>query len=154
MIPKTRAELLHLSWSIMRYGIVGASNTLLDAGLYAILTRSIAWLGQYYLVANFFSFAVTTVWSFHWNRKWTFRVKGGRLRTQYVRFLAISVVGLLLSELVLWISVDALHLHDLVGKIITIPVVFLWNFIMHLSWTFRGNAALAEPVSKEYTKSL
>lgn len=151
MIPRTRAEFLHLVWSVVRYGIVGISNTLLDAGLYAIFTRSISWLGQHYLVANFFSFAITTVWSFHWNRKWTFRVKTGSPRSQYMRFVAISIVGLGISEAVLWASVELLDLHDLVGKIITIPAVFLWNFIMHLAWTFRGHAALAEPASKEYT---
>ena len=133
---------------MIRFSVVGVSNTLLDLGLYAAFTRGIAFLGRFYLLANLGSFVVTTLWSFYWNRRWSFRVRGGSLRAQYIKFIIISAVGLGLSELVLWTSVDFFHLHDLAGKLLTIPVVFLWNFTMHALWTFRGHLPIAEPAER------
>ncbi len=138
----------HTWWAhvtrVVRYGIVGVTNTLLDTGLYAILTRSIPFFMQRVLVANGISFVVTTIWSFQLNRKWTFGVSEGNPRVQYAKFFIISVVGLGISEAVLWIAVYLLGLHDLVGKILTIPAVFIWNFSMHVFWTFRVKPPLAQ----------
>ena len=145
MTKLSREKIYSFLSQVIRYGLVGASNTLLDTGLYTIFTRTSDFLRTYFLIANALSFVLVTLWSFEWNRRWTFRARDGDPGVQYIKFFIISLVGLLISEGVLYFAIKALGLHDLIGKVRTIPAVFMWNFFMHLFWTFR---AKPQPLTK------
>lgn len=118
----------------IKFSVVGASNTVIDFGVYLLSTRV---LGFYYLIGNVISFTVAGTWSYVINRKWTFRDTTTRVHTQYLKFLIVSLVGLGLTSLLLYLFVHHLHLHDIVGKALAVAIVLIWNFSLNRLWTFR-----------------
>lgn len=121
----------------VKFSLVGASNTLIDFLLYALLTRAFHW---HYLPANVFSFSVAATWSYTLNRRWTFRDRTSRIRRQYPKFFLVAVIGLGLTSLFLAVFIDLIGLHDLIAKAITVVLVTFWNFSANRTWTFRPPA--------------
>lgn len=118
-----------------RYCTVGVSNTVIDFGLYTILTR---WGTLHYLLANAISFLVAVSWSYIWNRRWTFRSADRRRVRQFVTFVAITLVGVGISEAALAIGVEALRIPDLAAKVLAAPLVLAWNYGAARRWAFRS----------------
>ncbi len=121
----------------IKFSIVGASNTLIDFGVYLLGTRV---AGVHYLLANVVSFTTAASWSYMMNRKWTFRDTNSRVHTQYIKFLLVSVVGLGLTSLLLFLFVHHLRIHDVIGKALAVALVLIWNFSINRFWTFRKPA--------------
>ncbi len=117
---------------MVRYGTVGFTATILDFGTYLICTRL---AGMEALVGNGISYVVSLTWAFYWNRRWTFH-SSGRSWFQYGRYWLISLIGLGLSEAVLYVGLT-LGYHDLIAKAASVVLVGFWNYSMHRFWTFR-----------------
>lgn len=120
-----------------RYVMVGVSNVLLDFVIYLSLTRGWEFWRFHYLWANSLSFIVVVTWSFFWNKHWTFQERSQKHHTQYLKFLTITVAGLGIYQTILYIGIEKLFLYDVAAKLLAIPLMTLWNFIMHRMWTFR-----------------
>ena len=123
-------------WQVFRYGVVGATNTGIDFGVYTFLTRVVPFFETRILFANAISFTFALTWGFYWNRRWTFRRTDDSTR-RYVRFFLVSLGGLGWTNLVLGFLVRQMGWYDLWAKAATIIVAFAWNFSMHRLWTFR-----------------
>lgn len=142
IIKDSRASgLSHKSIQFFRYGMVGVSNVILDFIIYLSLTRGWEFWREHYLWANFLSFVVVVTWSFFWNKHWTFQERSGRHGTQYAKFLAITVIGLGIYQTFLYAGIQLLSLYDVVAKLLAIPLMTAWNFIMHKLWTFKSRPA-------------
>ena len=50
------------------------------------------------------------------------------LRTEFLLFALVGVVGLALNELVLWVATQSLHVFYLHSKIMAAAIVLGWNF--------------------------
>jgi putative flippase GtrA len=44
-------------------------------------------------------------------------------------FLIFSIIGLLLTELLLWIGIDKLNMNAMIVKIVATAIVMVFNFI-------------------------
>ena len=118
-----------------RFGTVGIGNTIIDYGLYILLTRV---FDVYYLIATVLSWLVAVMFSFIMNKYWTFRANNHRDATkQSARFLAVNIVGLLFSTALLFIFVSRLGIPDLIGKVMIIGILMFWNFFLNKFWTFK-----------------
>ena len=51
------------------------------------------------------------------------------LEKQFIIFIIFSVIGLLLNDLIMWISTDILSIYYLLAKIIATLIVMVFNFI-------------------------
>lgn len=118
----------------VKFSIVGVSNTLLDFGLYLLLTRIFS---INYLIANIFAYSLGVTNSFIFNKIWTFRDKEKKFHFQYLKFWAVSLVGLSSNELILYLLVKEAHFQDVLAKIIATFIVLFWNFTANKFWTFR-----------------
>lgn len=114
--------------------VIGACNTALDFCIYLSLTR---FIGLYFVIANTISFSITATVSFFLNKHFTFRNKEKRVHTQYVKFIVVSVLGLLWNNLIIFSFVKFVHLHDIAAKVIAIGIVLFWNYGMNKIWSFR-----------------
>jgi putative flippase GtrA len=136
------------SWNqFIKFCIVGASSTVIDAGLFNLLHLA---FGLHPYFARTLSFSVAVINGFIWNSLWTFRGLGsGSRHAQFVKFAAINVVGLFLNLLIMSVVYYLLsgHLpraHDHAPLRINIAlgaaivVVAFWNFGANKYWTFRG----------------
>lgn len=156
----------HTGAQFGRYSVVGLTGFVIDFGLYGVLTRTIPFWRTYYIGANVISFCCAVVNNFIWHKLWTFReqpeateaaavkttharqpreqASARRLGGQFVTFLVVSVIGLILNSLILRTvsqqalvqSVFAGH-SDLFAKMVAVPIVWMWNFGANKLWTFR-----------------
>jgi len=121
----------------IKYSAIGVIVTLLDFGIYALLTRTSEWLGEHFLLANLIAFVVATSVSFFANKNWTFRNHEEDHIIQYQKFFAVNVIGLLLSQLILFILVTTVFWHDMLAKAVATIVVIVWRFILYKHWIFK-----------------
>lgn len=119
----------------IKFGIVGISSTVIDWGIYLLLTRI---FGIYYLMAKILSFGVAVLNSYIWNRRWTFRSNDPQKLRQFIKFLTISIVGLVLNSTIMFIAVDKLKYHDIIGLVLATGIVTIWNFLANKFYTFRS----------------
>jgi putative flippase GtrA len=120
--------------TLARYGVVGGLAFLVDYGLTALLVQVLP-----LLVANTLGFACANAFNFVLAHFWVF--KGGRgareLARAYASVLAISVMGLFLNDLVVWIMIKQLELPLLFGKITAAGLVMLWNYFARIATVYR-----------------
>lgn len=112
---------------IAKFGVVGVIAFLIDYGLFLLMTYV---LGVNYLIASAISFTLSTVFNFAASMRYVFAGKKGQTRTQqFIIFFVLSVVGLGLNQLVLWICVSFLHWLAWVGKLVATAIVMVFNFV-------------------------
>lgn len=120
---------------LIKFGLVGVFNTLVDLTAYIFFTRVIGW---HYQIAATIAFVIAATFSFWINRYWTFQVTGVQIKTEYIKFVLVAAGGLLWTLLFLFIFIDKFYWHDLVAKIITVVLVVNWNFWLQKYWTFKA----------------
>lgn len=122
-----------------RFSVVGTSNTVVDYGLFYILTR-MAHLDA--LTANPISVEIAIIWSFIWNNLWTFseRKVDKPLFNRFFIFNFVSIGALMLSQIGLLLLNKYVGVYDLLAKALTIPIVLLFNYFLNSRWTFRDTA--------------
>ncbi len=112
---------------IMKFIVVGGIATLLDWIIYYILYN---YVHIPPLIANVISFSISVVYNYFASIKWVFEVDQEKSKKKlFFLFLLFSIIGLLISELLLWIMINHLNIHEMISKIITTIVVMIFNFI-------------------------
>jgi putative flippase GtrA len=127
----------------VKFCLVGATSTSIDLGLFALF-RS---LDIPLLVAQTLAFSVAVTNGFFWNRRWTFRVKGPeKARRQYAQFYVVNVVGFVLNTSLLLLFAHLLatmgqpqRRAELLGKMMAVPIVAIWNFSASRFWAFASS---------------
>jgi len=119
--------------TIVRFGAVGVLNTLLDVGCFLLLARV---FDVPVMVANSISYSIGLTNSFVCNKLWTFgsapqSVPVGR---QFVLFVALNLAGLAISS-VMVATLQPLGL--VIAKLISVPVVFAWNYWTNRRFVYR-----------------
>ncbi|MBS6942685.1 MAG: GtrA family protein [Clostridiales bacterium] len=112
---------------IAKFGVVGILATLLDYGLLFALTE---WAGLYYLLSSMLSFSISTIFNYVASVRWVFVVNQKYSKTRnFVLFVILSIIGLGLNALAMWLGVEFLHWHYMIVKIGATALVMVWNFI-------------------------
>ena len=111
--------LRELTVQFAKFGIVGVIAFCIDYGLFLLMTYV---FGINYLIASAISFVISTIFNFTASMRYVFAGKRGQTRSQqFVIFFVLSVVGLGVNQLVLWMCVARVgrkarghvHRHDL-----------------------------------------
>ena len=94
------------------------------------------------LIANAISFTLAASWNYMLNRIWTFRSKERQIGVEYLKFIAVSVIGLGISTLTLWVMGLLLPEWNAdwrfyLLKLVAIAVTTIWNFFGNLLFTFK-----------------
>ena len=121
---KIKKELLN---QIFKFIIVGGIATLIDWIIYYIL-NSVFNINP--LISNIFSFSLSLIYNYIASVKWVFNVSKKKNKKRiFMEFIILSVVGLLISEFLIWLLVDKLSINSMISKIISTAIVMVFNFI-------------------------
>lgn len=97
----------------VRFGVVGALNTLIDYGFFYLF---ISTLHLHKSIAQVFSTATAMCCSFFLNRRWTFE-KGGRGSTsEIVKFLIVNLVSMVTVIVLTHLFYDIWHMERLINS--------------------------------------
>lgn len=122
--------------NLILYGIIGGFCSGLDFVVYSILC-------QYeimpYLWANVISIHCGIFCSFILNRGYNFRVKDKVLR-RFLSFYLVGLIGLGISELMLYLMVDIAQWNEIACKLISIVVVALVQYFLNRFVTFKSKS--------------
>ena len=112
---------------IVRFGIIGGLAFLID---YAVLFICKEWLGIHVLLSAGISFTVSVIFNYIASVKWVFDVdKEKDPKKNFILFIILSIIGLILTEIIMWFGTDILHIHYLIVKIVATAIVMVFNFI-------------------------
>lgn len=122
---------------LLKFGIVGVSNTLITALVIALLLKV---LHVSDFTANVVGYLAGLINSFVWNRRWTFAVKS-KIKDTVFKFILIFVV----SYAVQWGVVSLLlrlHWFDAYWCHLSGMVVYtLLNFLLNKFYTFKNRTS-------------
>jgi len=112
---------------LMKFVVVGGLSFVLDFIIYYVLTN---FFSVYYLVAGFFSFSLSLIFNYLMSMKFVFKSKDDLKKThEFAIFVTLSVMGLGLNLLSLYILVDLFKMNDLIAKVFVAGIVMIFNFV-------------------------
>jgi len=118
----------------LKFGIVGFSGVLVDFGT-TYVCKELVKIPKY--IANAIGFTVAATWNYFFNRIWTFESRDPAVAFEFLRFFSVSLIGLGINTLILWVLVSKFNKHFYLSKLFAIATVMIWNFGMNLWVTFR-----------------
>ncbi len=118
---------------MFKFGVVGVSNIVVDTSVYTLLTRV---FHLYFMLAAVGAFIIAVTWSFYFNRRWTFRSNGKKVKTQYFKFFLVNGLVVFLNLLFFYLAVEFVHIYDLIAKPGVGVVIGFINFTLNKFWTF------------------
>lgn len=111
----------------MKFGVVGAIAFVIDYGLLALLTEVFS---VNYLVSATISFTVSVIFNYLASMRYVFTHKEDiSRRREFVTFVVLSVIGLIINNVCMWAGVELFGIHYLITKIVATAIVMIWNFV-------------------------
>ena len=126
-------------FKFIKFGVVGFSGVFVDFGI-TYLAKEKLNIPKY--VANAIGFIVAATSNYFLNRIWTFQSKNPEIAVEFTEFFIISLIGLGLNTLLLWILVSKFKVNFYLAKVFAIGLVTVWNFLANAFITFNPERAI------------
>lgn len=117
---------------IIKFGIVGISNTLISWIIYFLLIK----INVFYLIANIAAFFCGMLNGFIWNKTWVFKVVGS-IRKTFIKYALVNLCTLGLSTFLLFVFVNGLGLGKFISQICATLIIILISYFGNRLWTFK-----------------
>ena len=119
---------------LLKFGIVGCSGMIIDFGA-TYLCKEILKINKF--LSNGIGFILAATSNYFINRIWTFNSQTEDIGIQYAQFMIVSVIGLGINSLVLFLLNEKLKWNFYFSKVIAIAITTIWNFFANLLFTFK-----------------
>lgn len=119
---------------LLKFGIVGCSGMIIDFGA-TYLCKEILKINKF--LSNGIGFILAATSNYFINRIWTFNSQTEDIGIQYAQFMTVSVIGLGINSLVLYLLNEKLKWNFYFSKVIAIAITTIWNFFANLLVTFK-----------------
>ena len=111
-----------------RYIFVGGASFVADYTALYVITE----LGVYYLISGIVSFIVGLCVNFALSKWLVFskKTEGSERIKEFIVFAVITVIGLCITEFLMWMFTEKLLWHYMISKAVAAVIVLFWNFFM------------------------
>lgn len=112
---------------IIKFGVVGAVAFVIDYGI-MVLCKEIFHFSV--LLSAGFGFTISVIFNYIASVKWVFNVKDDNNKSkQFITFIIFSIIGLILTEIIMYIGTDIINISYLIVKVAATLIVMVFNFI-------------------------
>jgi putative flippase GtrA len=120
---------------LMRSAVSSTIGFAVDFGILVFLVEA---AGIHYIVSATIGFAVGTTITYLFSILWIFpRRNFSRKSAEYMVFIGVGVVGIILNDILLWFYTDILSIYYMVSRVLGGVMVFFWNFLARKRLLFR-----------------
>lgn len=120
---------------ILKFGVVGFAAFGIDYGVLMLLSQV---LGVDPVIAAAISFCVSLLFNYLASMRYVFKRRDDLSRSrEFITFLLLSGIGLLINEVLMWAGVALLGNSALmvtITKVFATAVVMVWNFLSRKRW--------------------
>lgn len=122
----------------LRYVVVGLITLVIDFGVTWLLLPS-----MHLVLANSLGFLLANFTNFLLAHRWVFQSEVPTTQSShtYMAVLAVSLVGLALSDLMVWLANSQWQMPFLISKILAAILGLVWNFGGRKIWIYRDTQA-------------
>ena len=104
--------LLPLLGRLIKFCVVGCSGMIVDFFFTWLCKEKLKW-NKY--ISNSIGFILAATNNYIWNRIWTFQSQNMEVAREYISFIVISLIGLGLNNLIIYLLHEKLHCNPLGG---------------------------------------
>lgn len=130
---------------LVKFGLIGGTGMLVDMGMFNLLRATVfspERVGWGPMAATVIATCIAIVWNWLGNRLWTFREhrRGEQALREGIEFFGVSLAGMLIGLVPLWVTHYGLHLTDAVtdniSKLAGIGVGSVFRFALYRWWVY------------------
>ncbi len=111
---------------LIKFGVVGVIATFVDVGVLVVLKEL---LHVDILLASAISFCASVTVNYILSMSFVFKRKKQSKLKEFIIFVLLSIGGLCLNQLILWIGVKFTSVYYLIVKLFAVVIVPIYNFI-------------------------
>ena len=115
-----------LSLQLIKFGVVGVVAALVDVGTLIILKE---FMGLGVLISSAIAFSVSVCVNYILSMAFVFKSKKQSKVKEFILFVLLSIGGLCLDQIILWVGITYTSVYYLVVKIFAMVIVPVYNFI-------------------------
>ena len=123
----------NLIGKVLRFSVTGLLGAAIDFGV-TYLFKEILKVNKF--LSNAIGFTLAATLCFFLNKYWTYESQSPLVWSEYFTFIAVSLVGLGINTLVLYLLTEKFGWHFYLSKCFAIGVAAVWNFLANLLITF------------------
>ena len=117
-----------------KFAIVGVANTLLDMGVFWLLS---VLLGINPYISQVISYSCGMLNSYIFNRSWTFRSQAKFFSPALLRFIILNLIMLGISTGLLFVLLDILAVPKIIAKVGATIITLVISFVVNRLWVFK-----------------
>ena len=81
------------------------------------------------MYSSVISFSVSVIFNYILSTKWVFSTKEKQTLKDFVIFVLLSVVGLGINQLIMYLGINKLNIYYMIVKLFATAIVMVYNFI-------------------------
>ena len=119
--------MVKLIQQMIKFGFVGVLCFFIDYGIMVFLTEV---FGINYMVSSTVSFSVSVTVNYILSVAFVFETDKDKNKIkEFIVFVLLSIVGLVVNELCMWLGTDLMGIHYMITKIGATAIVMVYNFV-------------------------
>lgn len=111
---------------LIKFGLVGVVATVIDLAVLMLLTEVVH---MDVLVASALSFCASVVANYVLSMLFVFESRGESKLKEFLAFVGLSVGGLLINQLIMWLGTEVFSVYYLFAKVFAMVFVSIYNFV-------------------------